>query len=426
MIQMLRPSWRLVVAGLVIAVLLPCIALGGAAIGRYAWAEYCFRAAERALERKDFPAAHDYLTRCLAIRPQSADVHFLAGRAARRTLNYEEANRHLREYEQWGGTPELLQLERALAAAQRGNLDRVEAPLLFLVQQDHADAALILEALSRGYLASFRLDDADNSLRLWLERRPDDVQALLWHGEVQERRLRKEEALAAYRRAVELSPGQDDARLHFAELLLRVRQPEEAANHLNILCQRQPQNTTVLLDLASCRRLEGEAEQARMLLDQALALDPDNPGLLGERGRLDLENGRASEAEPWLRRAVTLAPYDRETVYCLSRCFQQCGKAAEAGACLKEMEEIDAQLARLDAILGKIGAAPQNAALRHEAGMIFLQSGQAREGLRWLDSALQIDPLHAPAHRALADYFDKVGDHAQASWHRRLAALMSK
>jgi hypothetical protein len=28
----------------------------------------------------------------------------------------------------------------------------------------------------------------------------------------------------------------------------------------------------------------------------------------------------------------------------------------------------------------------------------------------------------------LADYFDKVGDHAQASWHRRLAepALMSK
>src|SRR5262249_3978374 len=157
-----------------------------------------------------------------------------------------------------------------------------------------------------------RLQDADLSLRLWLDRWPDDVQALLWRGEVHERLLRKEEALAAYRRAVELSPDQDDTRLHFAELLLRARQPEEAAKHLDILPHRQPENTAVLLELARCRRLQGEAAEARMLLDAGLAADPNNAGLLSERGLLAVESGQPKEAEPWLRKAVALAPYDRD------------------------------------------------------------------------------------------------------------------
>jgi predicted Zn-dependent protease len=244
----------------------------------------------------------------------------------------------------------------------------------------------------------------------------------VWRAEAQERLLHIEEALAAYRRAVELSPDQDDARLHFAELLLRARRPQEAARHLEVLRQRQPDNTTVLLGLARCRWLQGQAEEARALLDGALAEDPDNAGLLAERGRFDLESGRVREAEPRLRKAVALAPYDRETVYSLSQCLQHCGKAAEAKACVKKMEEIDAQLARLDVVLGKIRAAPNDAGLRHEAGMIFLQSGQAKEGLRWLESALRIDPLYPPTHRALADYFDKVGAPAQASLHRSMAA----
>jgi predicted Zn-dependent protease len=259
-------------------------------------------------------------------------------------------------------------------------------------------------------------------LRHWLDHRPDDVQALLWHGEVQERLLRKEESLAAYRRAVDLSPDQDDARLHFAELLLRARQPEEAAKHLDILRQRQPENTTVLLDLARCRRLQGQAEEARILLEAALAVDPDHAGLLSERGLLAVESGRPKEAEPWLRKAVTLAPQDREAAYTFSRCLQMCGKAAEAQVYIKKVEEIDAQLARLDAILSRMSTAPHDAGLRHEAGMIFLQSGQAKEGLRWLNSALHIDPFYPPTHSALADHFEKLGDHAQASWHRKLAA----
>jgi tetratricopeptide (TPR) repeat protein len=414
--------WQVALLGSVVLVLLAGIGAGATLIGRYIWAEHCYRAAERALERRDFTAAQDYVTRCLEIRPGSADAHLLAARTARRALNYEEADRQLREFQKRGGAPELLELERALMAAQRGNLDRVQAPLLALVDQDHPDAVLILEALSRGYLADLRIQAAGETLRRWLDRRPDDVQALLWFGEVQERLLRKEEALAAYRRAIELSPDRDDTRLHFAELLLRARQPQEAARHLEILRERQPEDTTIRLDLARCRRLLGEPEEARKLLDDTLGANPDNAGLLSERGLIEFENGRPKEAEIWLRKSVSLAPYDRDTVYTFSRCLQQCGKTAEAKQYAKKLEEIDAQIARLDDILLKMSKAPQDASLRHEAGMIFLQSGQEKEGLRWLQSALQVDPLYAPTHLALAAYFDKVGDRAQAAQHRRLAA----
>ena len=105
----------------------------------------------------------------------------------------------------------------------------------------------------------------------------------------------------------------------------------------------------------------------------------------------------------------------------MSRCLEQNGKAAEAKKYMKKLDEIDAQVDRLDAITRQLSATPDDVALRHEAGMIFLRSGQPKQGLRWLDSALQIDPLYAPTHLALADYFDKIGDRAQASWHRQLA-----
>jgi len=53
--------------------------------------------------------------------------------------------------------------------------------------------------------------------------------------------------------------------------------------------------------------------------------------------------------------------------------------------------------------------------------MIFLRSGQTKEGLRWLYSALQEKPRYRPTHQVLADYYDSIGDKGQAAWHRRQA-----
>jgi len=406
---------------LLIGALLVCISLGLMAIGGYAWAEYHYRAARRALDRRDFVAAREHLALCLEAWPDSAETHFLAARAARRALDYRAADKQLRECQRLGGARDRIELERQLTRAQRGDLAQVNGRLWSEVQSGHADAPLILEALSRGYVQSFRLEEALQSLQLWLESRPDDVQALLWRGEVWERLLHPEDALADYRRALELAPQRDDERLHVAEILITVRQPEEAARHLALLGERRPEDTKVLVNLARCRRLQGQPDEARHILDQVLARTPQDAAALAERGRLELENNRPTDAEPWLREAVALLPYEKEVVYALYQCLQQTGRHAEAEKYHQQLDTIQAEMDRLDVVLRKINLTPQDPSLRHEAGMIFLKNGQPKEGLRWLNSGLQVDPLYGPTHEALATYFASIGERGQASWHRELA-----
>src|SRR5207253_1772164 len=114
-----------------------------------------------------------------------------------------------------------------------------------------------------------------------------------------------------------LDPGREDARLKLAEELVRAHLPDQSLPHFEQLFQTQPDNEAVLLGLAHCRHLLNQLDDARQLLHQVLDTSPDNSDALGELGRLELEAGRPEEAEHWLRRAWTLAPYDRETTYAL-------------------------------------------------------------------------------------------------------------
>jgi len=50
--------------------------------------------------------------------------------------------------------------------------------------------------------------------------------------------------------------------------------------------------------------------------------------------------------------------------------------------------------------------------------MLFLRSGQVREGLRWLQSALQEDPRYQQTHQALMEYYESIGDEVHAAAHR--------
>jgi len=57
--------------------------------------------------------------------------------------------------------------------------------------------------------------------------------------------------------------------------------------------------------------------------------------------------------------------------------------------------------------------------LRCELGVLFLRNGEEAEGLRWLGLALEQNPAHAAAHRALAEHFEAKGRSDLAAAHRR-------
>jgi tetratricopeptide (TPR) repeat protein len=411
------------VASIVCVLLLIVIGIAAHSAAWQIWAEVQYRKALRAIDRRDFGAAQTALERCLGVRDTSADLHFLAARTARRVGNYDDSERHLRDSKRHGELAEAIDLERMLVQAQRGDLGRIEGPLLYLATENHHDAGYILEALAWAYIKTFQLPRAQHVLSLWLDREPDNVQALLWLGEVQERRLNFQDALTTFRQAVKAAPERDDARQHLADMLLQTHQPEEADIYLRDLATRRPQDAALLFGQARARHLMKELDEARELLDQILQAQPNHQEALAERGRILLEKGELSEAEKSLRRAWELAPYDRETTYALYLCLSQLGKRDVASTMLGKLETIEKQLQRLVEVTRQIGDTPHDPAPRLEAGMIFLKTGQVKEGLRWLNSALQEDPRHGPTHEALASYYQSSGNSAQAAEHRRWAGL---
>jgi tetratricopeptide (TPR) repeat protein len=417
--RVLRRSPRLLLPGLAL------LGLGSYFLVLNLWAEYHFRAAQRALQRRDFAQARAHLGPCLKVWPRGARTHFLAARAAWRTGLYDEADEYLAVCQRQQGTADALQLERALMRAQRGD-PAVEDFLSSRVQQDDPETTLILEILIQNYVSSYRLTHALAALNAFLQRQPNDIQALLGRGWVWEQFFDFGAAVADYRRGVELDPDNDTARLRLAETLLVTGPAHAALDHFEHLRRRQPGNPAVLLGLGRCRRQLGQLDDARPLLDGLLARLPSNTpdqdaAVLSERGRLALDEGKPAEAEGWLRQAVALAPSDRPAAYNLYHCLRQRGQTDEARQYQVKLERIDADLKRIDEVLKEVLQSPDDPCLRYEAGVIFLRNGETQKGLRWLSMALRQDPWHRPAHRALADYYQGTGQPDLAAHHRQLA-----
>jgi tetratricopeptide (TPR) repeat protein len=392
--------------------LLACVlALVGWVVYRQVWADIHYRRAEAALAQSlrvegsaPLAAARTHLACCLRVWPNSPRVNFLMAQAARRAGDTDDAARYLRRAEQLGWVAEAIDLEKALSAVQRGELDRAEPVLASFVERGHPDKLLILEALVQGCRRTYQMPRALAYLDAWLAAQPDSVRALVWRGETLLLVGRERDALADYRQALELDPEEDEARLKVAELSLGLHQPGDALPHFTELLKRHPDQAEALFGLASCRAEQGETADAVNLLDRLLSLEPEHFGALAERGKIALDAGDPVEAEKWLRRATGVAPFEREALYNLYRCLGRNGRTAEAEECLARIKRIDEDRKRLDELRTAVMTAPHDAALRCEMGVILLRNGQDRQGVRWLQSALQEDPGYGAARQALEEY----------------------
>jgi Tfp pilus assembly protein PilF len=412
-----RRPWSSAAVGL----LLLALAVAGGAV---AWSDYQFRAARRALRGGDAADALAHARLGLRVRPGSAEGHLLAARAERQGGNYAEAERELQECVRvQKGATEATQLEWLLLRAQRGEADDVAAGLWYCVENDHPETTAILEALARAYMHQFRLGPALACLDRWLAREPDCVRALDWRGWVRERLEQREAARQDYRHALELEPGRSEVRLRLAAMLLDDTKPAEAAPHLERLRQELPGRTAVLTSLAHCRALLGDFAEARRLTDEVLAGHPDDAEALLERGRLDLEEGRAADAEAALRHALKVSPYRLPIRFALWQSLQrQPGREREAADAKERHDALKGDLERLTVLLGTEGLkSREDPGRAAEVGALLLRTGEERLGLDWLDVALRLDPGSVQAHETLAGYYEKKGDAEKAEEHRRAA-----
>src|SRR5262249_8886398 len=158
--------------------------LAGVCGGRHLWAEYHYRAAEKALGRQRPREALAHLNCSLRVWPKGPAAHLLAAPAARQTGGPDEAEQHLGVCR---GEPSLqaeYHLEWNLFHAHAGDLDDVEGHLRALLDRGHPQAPLILEALAEGYFQTYRTRNASACLERWLKAEPDNPRALFCRGRV--------------------------------------------------------------------------------------------------------------------------------------------------------------------------------------------------------------------------------------------------
>ena len=390
-------------------------------------------AARAAQMRRDLIRAEAELAECLKIRKDDPEVHFLAARTARRGGDLQKAETHLKECKRFKGDVSAISLEQLLLRAQSGELAVLEN-LAKLTGDKHPETSLILEALAQGYKGSFRYSEAMASLNALLKHDPKNAHAFLeqawiwlrWSGEKDGKKTTwttinagdSDKAAATFRKALEIDPELFEARLGLADLQLLEKNITEAKKNLDKLVERHSKNPKVQLLLAQCDMFMGETENAEKRLVDLLTRDPRNAAAWHLRGKLA---GNPTQSEKWFRRALELNPNAPEFNYSLFVCLMQTGKRAEAGQFKKNYERIVKDLTHLAQVLGKIDSKPRDVALRSEAGKIFLQLGQDREGLAMLYGVLEHDPSHRTTHQVLADYFDRIRQTEKAALHRKKA-----
>ena len=386
--------------------LLVAAAVAVAAFGAYRL--YAFIATERhvaaaraGLGRGDAAAARPHVEAALKARPDSGEVAFLA---ARLDGDHAAARRHLGRAKEVGWSPEDIEVETLLLRAETGEFRDAEPPLRALLDKpdfpdrDHARAVLVPR-----YIVDYRLADAYRVLQPWVEADPGNVKARLWMAEVARRLEVTQLATESARAAAEAAPDNPETRLRCGQVLLDLHQAGEALPHFLWLADRRPDDPGVLLAIAKCHKELGDAAAAGRVLDRLLDRHPRNPLALAERGFVAMQAGRPADALPSLKAAAELIPGDPDVSYNLAVCLAQTGDEAGAKAWRERHEKSAADLREMTEVTKAVAKDPRNADLRFKAGTLMIRNGHEAEGVRWLQSALAVDPAHKPSRDALAE-----------------------
>lgn len=398
--------------------------VAGAVGGPHAWAYVHYVRAKRALERYEFAVARDHVRQSLRVWDSRPRVWLLAGQASRRLDDFDDAEQCLtRTQDLLGNAPDdALTLEWALLRAQRGDPDPVLPYLRSLVEADHPAAPLILEAVARGYMRTYRFHDAAFLVALWVDRRPNDPFALYHLGVAREHIGLRAEAVEAYQRVLEAQSEHDEARLRLVQLFLELARPTDALETLRPALARRAGDAVVRLAHARCLHGVGDRPQAERILDEMLATDPNNAAALSLRGKLAFEAEQYPRAEELLHEAIRRQPGDLDTHFTLFQVLRVRGDEERARGVQSQMEALEKDLRRLNVIAREeLGRAPKDPRLYQEVGAILLRRGETERGLTWLRDALRLDPNNTAAHRTLADHYKAVGDVKRAEHHARLA-----
>jgi protein O-GlcNAc transferase len=224
----------------------------------------------------------------------------------------------------------------------------------------------------------------------------------------------------------------------YARALAATHQPAAAIVHMKQAVATDPRNAVALDDLGSLYAMQkdwGNAEKryhaalavnpsmasahlhlglalqaqqhpgAVEELNQAYQLDPDNPLISLELGRLLATNGDDQQAIHLLQRAYALMPQSADAAYQLGLALQRSNRMAEAIPLFQTAAAAD----------------PNNPDILANLGMALCQQQKATEAVPLLQKAVRLDPNEPISHQNLAAAYIQLSQFDDAVSELRVA-----
>lgn len=351
---------------------------------------------------------------------------FLLARAYRRLGEMNHVRSQLEEAFKQGFDVERLEREQWLAMAQSGQMREAEPYLRRLLQDPGEDGAEICEAYVSGYVRNREILRAMPIIDAWQADYPEDpLPHVIRAGRFREME-HWNEAIIAYRKALELNPEDSHIRLQLAICLKTSLKLREAESEFLKCLKETPDDNELLAEWGDLLLSHGKTAEATAVFEHLLVIDPRNSSARAAVGGIHLTNGKAEEAVAVLGPLHEERPYDSKVLYSYASALQAAGKTVEAAAKFQEVTAAEAALRRKKKLLDELDLSEDPVNQQFEIAIIAMKYESPEEGLRWLMKVIDLDSSHAGAYAALADYYKKVGNIELETKYRVLAESSGK
>ncbi len=259
----------------------------------------------------------------------------------------------------------------------------------------------LLSLFARG-----RLGEAANRARIMTRAFPGHWLGWKMLGVVLQRMGNNAEALPAMRRAVELTPGDAEARVNLGIVFKELGRLEESVASYRQALNLNPQLALAHGNLGASLHELGRLDEAEASYRQALKIEPKYAKAHGNLGAILHDLNRLDEAEASFRRALELESENVEALCNLGNVLKDLGRYADSEATIRKALEV----------------APESVKAMSSLAATLAAMNRMTEAESYALRVVELDPNSADAHRKLGDIKYKQGamGESQSSYRRAL------
>lgn len=334
--------------------------------------------------------------------------------------------------------------EPALEGLSAALLARQDYPKTIMLLRDAPRTEQLAINLSRAFGQLGYLPDAERVLNEAIQLHPDSIDLTKAMTVVLVRMHRNADAIKLVTNTANAHPNNIDEQIELFRVLVLLNQYEKARPMAAKLLAARPHDSEVLYLSGIIENEDGNPEQARTHLEQAVKLDPNNNNARYHLGVVEVQLHQWNEAVENLQKSIDLQIPLPEAHFELAKALRGAGQPERAAAEMKTYQQLkkthdasqsaesavaladkNLESGKTDEAIAKyreaLQSVPDDALYHYKLSVALRKAGDAEAERTELEEAVKLDPKLAAAHNELGYLLARAGDADGAVEHFQLA-----